>query len=158
VSGAQVSAVLATATATPAITTTVSRAAAARSHPSLVAVHNAPRTVTGGRSKPCDLRSNLKILAKGCEIISSVSAPGARVLYTLTYRPRHGHVARETFRGTADARGHSLHVFNIPFVPPPGARHGSPETLVQVTVAATLPSGRVLAPATTHFVLARGGG
>lgn len=118
-----------------------------------VVVHNAPRTVKGGRTRPCDLLSNLKKLGIGCEIISSVSIPGAKVSITITYPGRT--VLSQTFKGTTDSRGHSLHIFNVPYMPPAGARHGTDATIARVTVIVTASDGTVLPAATTRFSIVR---
>jgi len=132
------------ATETPATTATVI---------SEVIVRNKPATVKGGRTTPCGLIANLIKLQKGCEIISSISRPGARVTYVLVYPARSG--LRQVFVDRADRRGHSLHVFNVPYTPPVGVRHGSPPTVVRVTVSAVLPNGSKLRSGDTRFVVVR---
>jgi hypothetical protein len=86
-------------------------------------------------------------------VISSISSARAKVVYKLTY-PGPG-VLTQLFTDTADLRGHSLHIFNVPYMPPVGATHGSPETVVNVTVAATTPDGTALQPGTTRFTVVR---
>lgn len=138
------------ATGTPEATETSAATATVISE---VIVRNKPATVKGGRTTPCGLIANLIKLQKGCEIISSISRPGARVTYTLVYPARSG--LRQVFVDRADRRGHSLHVFNVPYTPPVGARHGSPPTVVRVTVSATLPNGSKLRSGDTRFVVVR---
>ncbi len=118
-----------------------------------VAVHNAPRTVKGGRAIACDLLSNLKKLGAGCEIISSVSVPDALVTMTITY-PGHS-VKPQTFKGTTDSRGHVLHIFNVPYVPPVGAKFGTTATIATVNVVVILADGTALPPARTRFSIVR---
>jgi hypothetical protein len=120
-------------------------------------VHNKPSTVAGGRTKPCDLQANLTHLSRGCEIISSISARGARVVYTIVYPKRNGRQLRQTFTDTADRRGHSLHIFNVPYLPPPGSTRGAAATVARVTVAVTLarPARTALAPFSFRFVVVR---
>jgi hypothetical protein len=118
-------------------------------------VHNAPRTVKGGNTQACDLATNLQHLSTGCIVISSTSAPGAAVVYTLVYPKVNGVQFIQSFTDFADSRGHSLHIFNVPYVPPQGAKHGSPETIVQVKVSATMTNHYALPDVTTRFVVAR---
>jgi hypothetical protein len=120
---------------------------------SAVEVHNAPRTVVGGNKAACDLQTNLQQLGAGCVIIASISGPGATVVYTLTYPDPN--TAPQTFTDTADSRGHSLHIFNVAYVPPAGANHGDPSTIVQVTASATLADGTAIDAANTRFVVIR---
>jgi len=119
----------------------------------VVVVHNAPRTVTGGRLASCDLLPNLKKLEPGCIVISSISGSRARVVYTLTYPGTNG--PTQVFTDTADFRGHSLHIFNAVYLPPAGAAHGSPSTVVQVSVSATSQDGTTLQAGTTRFTVIR---
>ena len=136
----------ATATALPVTETPVA----------VVIVHNVPRTVKGGRATICDLKTNLAALQSGCVILSSISVQSARVVYTLTYPTLPGQSAiTQVFTDTADYRGHSLHIFNVPYVPPTGALHGAPATIVQVAVTATGPDGTVIPAGTTRFVAVR---
>jgi hypothetical protein len=95
----------------------------------------------------------MKKLESGCEIVSSVSARGARVVYTVTYPGPQN--LRQTFTDRADLRGHSLHIFNVPYLPPVGSMHGAPATIARVTVAATLPGGGTLKAGATRFVVVR---
>jgi hypothetical protein len=117
--------------------------------------HNVPRTVKGGNEQPCDLQTNLKQLSTGCELISSISAPGAAVVYTLVYPKLNGIQFIQSFTDVADARGHSLHIFNVPYLPPEGATHGSPETIVQVKVSATLTNHYALPDVNFRFTVVR---
>jgi hypothetical protein len=112
-------------------------------------ISNAPRIVVQSRPRtaPCDLARNLKKLEQGCEIVSSVSASGARVTYTLSYPNK----VTQTFRDTADKRGHSLHVFNVVAAP----SLGTASVIVRVTVSAVLRDGTPLHPATTRFQIRR---
>jgi hypothetical protein len=115
-------------------------------------IHNNPRTVVGGRIADCDIPSNTNGAHEpGCEIVSSVSAPGAVVIYTLTYADK----STQTFTDTADYRGHSLHPFNVAYTPPAGTRHGSPPTVAYITISATLPDGTTLGPMKTRFAVIR---
>jgi len=148
----------ATTSTTATITVTTTAPPAASPAPTATAlaaieIHNAPRTVRGGRAMACDLGSNLRSLSAGCAVVSSVSAPRATVVYTLAY-PQHV-LPPQVFTDTADLRGHSLHIFNVPYLPPLGVRHGAPLTVVQVRGAATLPNGARLAPARTRFTVIR---
>ena len=121
-----------------------------------VIVHHAPRTVKGGRTTACNLRANLVRLEVGCQIVSSISGPHAQVVYTVVYPSIPGHARiTQIFTDTADVRGHSLHVFYVPYVPPVGSAHGSRATVALVTVAATLPDGTTIPPGTTRFVVVR---
>jgi hypothetical protein len=112
-------------------------------------IANAPRTVVQSRARtvPCNLARNLRRLERGCEIVSSVSASGARVTYTLHYPNK----MTQTFRDIADRRGHSLHVFNVVVVPPSAAA----SVVVRVTVTAVLRDGTRLHTATTRFRVSR---
>ncbi len=128
-----------------------------------VQVHNAPRTVMGGHTAACALQTDRGKLSQGCIIISSISAAGATVVYTLTYpaaiTPTLSATASVTntdiFTDTADDRGHSLHVFNAAYLPPVGAKHGSPLTIVRVSVSATTQDGMALLPGRTRFTVVR---
>ena len=128
-----------------------------------VLVHNAPRTVMGGHTAACALQTDRSKLSQGCIIISSISAAGATVVYTLTYpaaiTPTLSATASvtntDTFTDTADYRGHSLHVFNAAYLPPVGAKHGSPLTIVRVSVSATTQDGMALLPGRTRFTVVR---
>jgi len=128
-----------------------------------VQVHNAPRTVMGGHKAACSLQTDRSKLSQGCIIISIISAAGATVVYTLTYpaaiTPTLSATASvtntDTFTDTADYRGHSLHVFNAAYLPPVGAKHGSPLTIVRVSVSATTQDGMALLPGRTRFTVVR---
>jgi hypothetical protein len=72
------------------------------------------------------------------------------VTYLLTYPDG----TKQTFMDLADDRGHSLHIFNVAYVPPVGAAHGGASTIVRVAVVATLPDGTTLKPGKTRFVTA----
>ncbi len=137
-------------TATP---TASSTAVATETALPVVEVHNEPRTVQGGRAAPCDLQINLKKITPRCEILSSVSSAGATVVYTIVYPEPLS--AMEIFTDTADFRGHSLHIFNVPYVPPVGVAHGAPSTVANVTVRASTAGGTPLAPAKTRFTVIR---
>jgi hypothetical protein len=121
-------------------------------------VHNKPATVQGGHTRPCALRASLAHLPGGCEIVSAVAAPGATVTYTIVYPLLKGKRLRQTFTDRADARGHSLHVFNVPYLPPRGAKHGSAATVARVTVTAR-PAGApaLLEQVSFRFVVIRSG-
>ena len=117
--------------------------------PGLV-VHNSPRTVTGGRIEPCSLFANINgKLELHCEVVSSVSGPGATVYYTLTYP----NGAKQVFNDIADSRGHSLHPFNVFYRPPLGSIHGQKSTIVTITVTAKLKNGTWLAPVSIRFAV-----
>jgi hypothetical protein len=122
-------------------------------------VHNRAATVEGGLTKPCALNANLEHLGRGCEIISAVAAPGATVTYTIVYPTLEGRQLRQVFADTADYRGHSLHIFNVPYLPPAGARHGTARTVARVTVAATLADAgkTLLGPVSFRFTIVRPG-
>ena len=117
----------------------------------------------GGHTAACALQTDRSKLSQGCIIISSISAPGATVVYTLTYpaaiTPTLSATASvtntDTFTDTADYRGHSLHVFNAAYLPPVGAKHGSPLTIVRVSVSATTQDGMALLPGRTRFTVVR---
>ncbi len=118
-----------------------------------VEVHNTPRTVIGGRSTPCAVHPTPHAPQPGCEIISSITAPGALVTYRIVYPGVRGLV--QTFVDKADARGHSLRVANVPYQGPAGARHGSPTTVARLVVTARLPDGTVSVPGSTRFTVMR---
>jgi hypothetical protein len=100
----------------------------------------------------CDIPGNTNgAVERGCEIVSSVSAPGAMVTYTLTFADK----ITATFTNTADFRGHSLHPFSIAYLPPVGSKHGSPPTVAYISVSATLPDGSTLGPVKTRFAVIR---
>jgi hypothetical protein len=146
----------ASATAMPVLPTETAVPPTETETPAAFAVHNRPRTVKGGRTTSCDLTTNLHQLQSGCEIVSSVSRARASVMYTLSYPSVAGQAGvHQTFKDTADFRGHSLHIFNVPYLPPMGATHGSLETIVRVTMVATLPDGTTLYTGTTRFVTIR---
>jgi len=138
-------------TETPAATTATAQATVTPNGPPTLAIHNAPRTVKGGHSADCDLQANLTQLTEGCVIISSISAPGATISYSLLYPGSGGQ--EQKFTDTADFRGHSLHIFGVAYLPPAGSTHGSPLTVVKVTVSATLADGSSLGPVGTRFVV-----
>jgi len=139
------------ATETPAATTATAQATVTPNGPPTLAIHNAPRTVKGGHSADCDLQANLTQLTAGCVIVSSISAPGATISYSLLYPGSGGQ--EQKFTDTADFRGHSLHIFGVAYLPPAGSTHGSPLTVVKVTVSATLADGSSLGPVGTRFVV-----
>jgi len=140
------------ATETPAATTATAQATVTPNGPPTLVIHNAPRTVKGGHSADCDLQANLTQLTEGCVIVSSISAPGATISYSLLYPGSGGQ--EQKFTDTADFRGHSLHIFGVAYLPPAGSAHGSPLTVVKVTVSATLADGSSLGPVGTRFVVA----
>jgi membrane protease YdiL (CAAX protease family) len=109
-------------------------------------IRNTPRTVFGGRSLACDYRNaTTGVRQPGCEVVSSISTPGATVQYSLRYADG----STETFTAKADARGQSLHPFNAHYQPPKG------RTVAYISVSAVLPDGRKLGPVTTRFAVAR---
>jgi hypothetical protein len=115
-------------------------------------IHNNPRTVVGGRTTACDIPGNTNGAHEpGCEILSSVSAPGASVVYTITFADN----STLTFTDTADFRGHSLHPFAIGYLPPVGSKHGQPSTVAYISISATLPDGSILGPVKTRFAVIR---
>jgi hypothetical protein len=115
-------------------------------------VHNAPATVAGGRRTTCDLAGNTNGKSeRGCEVVSSVSAPGATVEYILTF-PDGRHV---TFTDKADSRGHSLHPFNVGYLPPVNSKKGSSRTVVHISVRVTLQNGTMLRPVNAQFSVKR---
>jgi hypothetical protein len=128
---------------------------------SLTEIHSRPKIVFGGRSTPCDLGRNLLSLEKGCLIVSSVSsvsAPGAHVQYVLVYPTYSGIGA--VFTDTADARGHSLHVFNMPYLAAPRGWKGpagwdTPGTgswsKVGIVVQIVRPDGKSVSPAAAGY-------
>jgi hypothetical protein len=88
---------------------------------------------------------------RGCEIVSSVSAPGAAVSYTLTYADG----STQHFTDTADRRGHSLHAFNVAYRPAAAAGHGTGRAAATILVQATLTNGDVLVPVHVRFAVMR---
>ena len=149
---------VATGTATPirsavrptASSTPTTRRPAAR--PPSLTVYNQPHTVQGGRTRACDLARNTRgAWQRGCEIVSSISVPGARVTYTVTFP--NGTVRRFTDR--MDSRGHSLHPFEIAYLPPKGARHGSRPTIARVMAVVLLANGTKLGPVSLRFSILR---
>jgi len=118
-----------------------------------VRIHIHPRGVvkTTPRLKACRFVANLQELQRGCELVSSTSAPQAALVYTVRY----GNGLVQRFTDRADARGHSLRVFNIAYVPPAGTPASAPLSLVRVTVRATLPGGSYLGSASTTFRVTR---
>jgi len=145
-----------TATTTPAPTPTEglpSATATATATPVEVRIHVHPRGVvkTPPRLKACRFAANLDELQRGCEVVSSTSAPRAGLVYTVRY----GNGLTQRFTDRADARGHSLQVFNIAYVPPAGTPVLSPRTLVRVTVRATSPRGVLLGSESTTFRVVR---
>jgi hypothetical protein len=77
-------------------------------------IYNEWRTEVGGRTLPCDIPGNTNGEHEpGCEIVSSIWLPGASVTYTVTYPDG----SRQTFTDVADYRGHSLHPFNVAYLP-----------------------------------------
>jgi hypothetical protein len=105
--------------------------------------------VVGGRTKDCDIPGNTNGAHEpGCEILSSISAPGATVVYKITLADK----TVLTFTDTADSRGHSLHPFAIAYRPP---MPGPARTVAYISISATLPDGTQLGPATTRFAVMR---
>jgi hypothetical protein len=124
--------------------------------PPPLVINNNRRTVVGGRKAACSLAANTKgKFQPGCETVSSMinalGAPGARVLYTLTYADR----TRQIYTATADRHGSSLHPFNVVYLPPPGSTHGQPSTVAYISVFARLKNGTSLGPVTTRFSVIR---
>jgi hypothetical protein len=125
---------------TPVATTTVTPTV-----PVTLIIHNKARTEIGGRTHACDLAKNTNgAKQRGCEIVSSVSAPGATVTYTLTYADG----SSQHFTDTADRRGHSLHPFNVAYRP-------TARSVARITVQATLPGGTMLGPVKVRFAVMR---
>jgi hypothetical protein len=116
----------------------------------LLIVHNAPRTVTGGRIKACDARGNS--LAKpepGCEVVSSTWIPHLKVVYALTYPDG----TRQTFATTSDGHGNALHAFTVQYRPSQKAKHGQPATIARISVMAMNKNGRWTAPDLIRFAV-----
>jgi hypothetical protein len=116
--------------------------------PPPLVINNNRRTVVGGRKAACSLAANTKgRFQPGCETVSStinaLGAPGARVLYTLTYT------------ATADRHGSSLHPFDVVYLPPRGSKHGQPSTVAYIAVFARLKNGSNLGPVSTRFAVIR---
>jgi hypothetical protein len=133
-----------TSTPTPSLTPTQT--------PIVLVIHNSPRTVVGGRSRPCDLAGNTKgANERGCEIVSSVSAAGAMVTYTLTYQDG----STQRFVDRADSRGHSLHPFNVVYRPSAHKGHKPHRVAARISVQADLPAGTVLGPVYVRFAVIR---
>ena len=119
--------------------------------PALV-IHNNPRTVLGGRSKACDLAGNTRGAREGgCEIVSSVSAAGAMVTYTLTYQDG----STQHFTDRADSRGHSLHPFNVAYRPPEKKGQKVVRMVARIAVRAVLSDGVTLGPVNLRFAVMR---
>ncbi len=120
-------------------------------------VRVAPRTVRGGRTTTCRIRSNPQtpagVVPTGCVVISVTTVPRAILLYTLTYPDAPGvrHALgtpslRDRFKDTTDARGYSVHAFTVPYVP-------AAAIVVRVTVTARMATGPTMAAATTQFTV-----
>jgi hypothetical protein len=122
--------------------------------PSVRGITVEPKRVKGGRTTACPRQTNAQRLPAGCVLISSVSARGARVTYTLDY-PRGAHLRAATFTGTADRQGRVLHVFNVPYRPRAGAKPGAPETVVSVRITVLFPGSKKPKIANTHFAVTR---
>jgi hypothetical protein len=144
-------------TATPTVVTAMATSTAlATSTPSptpipALAIHNANRTVVGGRTAPCDLPGNTNGAHEpGCEIVSSIWLPGARVTYTITYADG----SRQTFTDVADARGHSLHAFNVRYRPP-ATGHYRRTNMARILVSAVSRDGIWRAARMTRFTVVR---
>jgi hypothetical protein len=115
-------------------------------------IHNAPRTVTGGRKKACDLKGNRKgVLEPGCEVVSILWLPHVKVVFTLTYPDG----TNQTFRATSDARGNALHIFNVPYVPSKQTKHGQPGTVARISIIGMNKNGTWTAPETLRFAVIR---
>jgi hypothetical protein len=145
----------ATATQSPVPTNTVvptiQPTATATEIPTLV-VHNSPRTIVGGGANPCTIAGNTNGKKEPhCEIVSSISAPGASVTYTLKF----ANGTTLTFDDTADKRGHSLHPFAVSYLPARGSKHGQPSTVARIVVTAKLTDGATLGPVTVRFAVIR---
>ena len=124
--------------------------------PPPLVIHNNRRTVVGGRTTPCTMAGNANgKFQPGCETISSILSgvvlKGATILYTLTYADG----TKQTFKGTADRQGNTLHPFAVRYLPPTGSKHGQPLTVVNVSVSARLKNGAPLAQVTTRFAVIR---
>ncbi len=129
-------------------TATVATSTATPTVPATLVVHNNARTEIGGRTLACDLAKNTNGAKQGgCEIVSSVSAPGATVTYTLTYQDG----STQHFTDIADSRGHSLHAFNVAYRP--GA--GTGRSVAHITVLVMLPGGAMLSPMHVRFAVIR---
>jgi hypothetical protein len=108
----------------------------------------------------CGLHSNLQSPQPGCEVVTSISSPRATVVYTLTYPDAPGArealgtpSLRQTFKDIADPHGYSAHAFAVRYVPPAGAAHGSPQTIVWIAATAWLADGTQLQAAPMRFVV-----
>jgi hypothetical protein len=120
--------------------------------PVVLVIHNSPRTVIGGRSRPCDLTRNTRGANEhGCEIVSSVSAAGAIVTYMLTYQDG----SKQRFVDRADSRGHSLHPFNVIYQPPAHKGQKPSRVMAHISVQADLPAGTVIGPVNVRFAVIR---
>jgi hypothetical protein len=117
----------------------------------MLIIHNSNRTEVGGRTAPCDIAGNTNGAHEpGCEIVSSIWLPGATVSYTLTYAD--GSV--QTFTDVADYRGHSLHPFNVRYLPP-ASGHNHPANVAHIQVSAVSKDGLQSGPARTRFAVVR---
>lgn len=117
----------------------------------ILVLHNRAKTVLGGRTADCDLPGNTAgRIERGCEILSSLWLPGARVTYTVRYADD----TTQTFTDTADSRGHSLHAFNVAYLPKP-AKSGLARAVVLVDVQAVLPDGTSAGTTSIRFAAQR---
>jgi len=146
----------AVSTATPGSMTTASATATAVSTGALQ-VRVAPRTIRGGRTTTCRIRSTPPtpsgVAPTGCVIISVTTSPRTILLYTLTYPDAPGvrqalgtPSLRDTFKDITDPRGYSAHAFYVPYVP-------TMATVVRVTVTAKRADGATVPSATTQFTV-----
>jgi sugar lactone lactonase YvrE len=118
--------------------------------PSLV-IYNEWPTEVGGRTLPCDIPGNTHGAHEpGCEIVSSIWLPGASVTYTITYPDG----SWQTFTDVADYRGHSLHPFNVAYLPQTSGRTG-PDHLARIMVTAVSRQGLQAGPVRTQFAVIR---
>jgi len=115
-------------------------------------IHNYPRTIllTQPRTASCDLATNEQHLEDGCIRIATITAPKSFVTVILTYPDG----TPQIFSEVNDARGHSLHVYNIVYAPP--AKAGLPRgaTIVNVTAIVIFPGSQSSAVASTRFRVA----
>jgi hypothetical protein len=123
-----------------------------------IVISNFPHTVLGGRHVACSaVQASHRPIQTGCELISVVTAPRARVTYTLTYQDG----SMQRYVAVADSKGQSQHLFAVAFMPPApkGTHSGSPfsiRSVARITIQAVLPGGAKLASASIRFAVMRG--
>jgi hypothetical protein len=118
-------------------------------------IYNEQHTAIGKFVAACLLSKNLTWPYQlGCETVSSIWLPAARITYTLRFADG----TTQTLQDIADSRGHSLVVFAVSYTPPAGSKHGSPPTVAYITVAGASRDGFAQAAAHLRFAVMRARG